>query len=146
MAITLDSAAHTREDSFAADLAAIAKIDAVPMILDVACQTTGLRFAAVARVTEDRWIACAVRDGIALGLEPSGELRVETTICNEVRGTGQFVVIDNVTEDTAFREHPTPRCMAFKVTFYCRSFARMDGSSAPCVHWIPSRARSKPLK
>ena len=45
-------------------VAAIAGIDAVPTILDVVCRTTGMRFAAVARVTEDRWIACAVRDQI----------------------------------------------------------------------------------
>jgi len=25
-------------------------------------------------VTEDRWVACAVRDQIAFGLEPGGEL------------------------------------------------------------------------
>jgi GAF domain-containing protein len=146
MAIGIDSAGHAREDSFAADLAAIAKIDAVPMILDVACQTTGLRFAAVARVTEDRWIACAVRDGIALGLEPGGELLVETTICNEVRGSGQLVVIDNVTEDMAFREHPTPKMYGFQ-SYISVPIHRPNGRFfGPCVHWISSRLRSKPHK
>ena len=41
------------------DVAAIARIDAVPKILEVVCRTTGMGFAAVARVTEDRWVACA---------------------------------------------------------------------------------------
>ena len=45
-------------------LAAITRNDAVPTIIEVVCRTTGMRFAAVARVTEDRWIACAVRDDI----------------------------------------------------------------------------------
>jgi hypothetical protein len=40
----------------------IVAIDAVPKILEVVCRSTGLGFAAVARVTEDRWIACGVRD------------------------------------------------------------------------------------
>lgn len=44
---------------FQADLDAIARIGAVPTILDVVCRTTGMGFAAVARVTEDRWIAAA---------------------------------------------------------------------------------------
>jgi hypothetical protein len=40
-------------------VAAVGRIDAVGRILDVVCRTTGMGFAAVARVTEDRWIACA---------------------------------------------------------------------------------------
>ena len=51
------------------DVDAIARIDAVPTILEVVCRTTGMGFAAVARVTEDRWIACAVRDEIQLRAE-----------------------------------------------------------------------------
>jgi hypothetical protein len=73
------------QDNLADDLAAVARIGAVPAILDVVCRTTGLGFSAVARVTEDRWIACAVRDEISFGLQPGGELQVETTICHEIR-------------------------------------------------------------
>ena len=40
------------------DIAAIARIEAVPKILEVVSRTTGVGFAAVARVTEDRWVAC----------------------------------------------------------------------------------------
>jgi signal transduction histidine kinase len=102
------------DNTFSEDLAAIARIDAVPMILKVVCSSTGLRFAAVARVTEDRWIACAVRDEIEFGLQPGGELRLETTICHEVRESGQLVVIDNVAEDDVFRSHPTPAMYGFQ--------------------------------
>ena len=48
-------------DDFQADIDAVNHIDAVPTILEVVCRTTGMGFAAVARVTEDRWIACSVR-------------------------------------------------------------------------------------
>jgi signal transduction histidine kinase len=102
------------EDTFAEDLAAIARIDAVPLILEVVCRTTGMGFAAVARVTEDRWIACAVRDEIQFGLQPGGELAVKTTICDEIRGSGQPVVIDHVAEDEAFCGHPTPQMYGFQ--------------------------------
>jgi signal transduction histidine kinase len=94
---------------FAGDLARIAGLAAVPTILDVVCRTTGMGFAAVARVTEDRWIACAVRDDIGFGLKPGGELEVKTTICDEIRGDGRAVVIDHVAEDDLYREHHTPR-------------------------------------
>jgi signal transduction histidine kinase len=102
------------KDTFADDLATVARIDAVPTILEVVCRTTGLGFSAVARVTEERWIACAVRDEIAFGLQPGGELKVETTLCDEIRDSGRLVVIDNVSENEAFRSHPTPRMYGFQ--------------------------------
>ena len=96
------------------DVAAIASIDAVPTILEVVCRTTGMGFAAVARVTEDRWIACQVLDDIQFGLKPGGELKVETTLCHEVRGSGEPVVIDHVSEDEAYCGHPTPAMYGFQ--------------------------------
>ena len=102
------------KDSVADDLAAVGKIKSVPTILEVVCRTTGLGFSAVARVTEDRWVACAVRDEIEFGLQPGGELQVETTICDEIRDSGRLVVIDNVAEDEVFCGHPTPRLYGFQ--------------------------------
>jgi signal transduction histidine kinase len=96
------------------DIAAIARIDAVPRILEVICRTTGMGFAAVARVTEDRWVVCAVRDEIEFGLKVGGELKVETTICDEIRASGQAVIIDHVAEDGAFRGHHTPAMYGFQ--------------------------------
>ena len=97
------------EDSLRADRAAIASIDSIRVMLDVICQSTGMRFAAVARVTEDRWIACTVLDQCAFGLAPGGELEVQTTICDQIRDTGREVVIDHVAEDPEYRDHHTPR-------------------------------------
>lgn len=101
-------------DLIAKDVAAVAEIDAVPKILEVICRTTGMGFAAVARVTEDRWVACAVRDEIAFGLEPGGELELKTTICDEIRASGTAVVINHVAEDPAFRDHHTPAKYGFQ--------------------------------
>lgn len=100
--------------TFADDLATIERIDAVPRILEVVCRTTGLGFAAVARVTPDRWIACAVRDEIAFGLAAGGELPVETTICHEIRASGCLVVIDHVDDDERFCRHATPKLYGFQ--------------------------------
>lgn len=102
------------DEGIAADIAAVARIDAIPSILEIACRITGLRFAAVARVTETRWAACAVRDEIAFGLEPGGELDIKTTICNEIRESNKGVIIDHVTRDDGFCDHPTPRAYGFE--------------------------------
>ena len=92
-----------------ADITSISQIDAVASILEIVCRTAGMGFAAVARVTRDRWVACAVRDEIAFGLLPGGELDVKTTICDEIRDSGRAGIIDHVAQDEHFRDHHTPR-------------------------------------
>jgi signal transduction histidine kinase len=97
-----------------ADIKAISSIDVVPLILDVVCRTTGMGFAAIARVTEDKWITCAVLDKINFGLKPGGELKLETTICNEIRQHQQPVVIDHVAKNKVFANHHTPALYGFQ--------------------------------
>ena len=97
-----------------ADIAAVQAIAAVPRILEVVCRSTGMGFAAVARVTEQRWVCCAVRDEIEFGLVPGGELEVETTLCHEIRQSHEAVVIDNVAEDAAYCGHHTPAKYGFQ--------------------------------
>lgn len=100
--------------ALSADVSAISRMDSVQTLLEVVCRTTGLGFAAIARVTEDRWIACAVRDEIAFGLKPGGELVVATTLCNEVRSGETMIVIDHVAEDAQYCTHHTPRQYGFQ--------------------------------
>jgi GAF domain-containing protein len=100
--------------AFQKDISIIRDIEAVPNILQVVCHATGMGFAAVARVTEGRWIACSVLDQINFGLKPGGELKVETTICHEIRQSGQGVVIDHVAEDEVYCGHPTPAMYGFQ--------------------------------
>ncbi|RDV15941.1 GAF domain-containing protein [Pontibacter diazotrophicus] len=88
---------------------AVKQIPVVTMMLDVICQTTGMGFAAVARVTQDRWLACSVRDEVQFGLEEGGELKIETTICNEIRDSRKPVIIDNVSEAPLYKNHHTPK-------------------------------------
>lgn len=86
-------------------VALVAAIAVVPTILEVLCSTTGMGFAAVARVTEDRWIACGVRDTIGFGLAPGGELKIETTVCQTVRQYRNAVVIDDAATDPDWCGH-----------------------------------------
>ncbi|MDB5524703.1 MAG: histidine kinase [Rhizobium sp.] len=84
-------------------------------------------FAAVARVTDDRWIACSVLDEIDFGLKPGGELKVETTICHEIRGHLDTVAIDNVAEDAVYCGHPTPALYGFQ-SYISTPILLADGS------------------
>jgi signal transduction histidine kinase len=110
-----------------ASIEAIERIDTVPLLLEVACRTTGMGFAAIARVTEERWIACAVRDEIAFGLEPGGELEIRTTICDSIRTAGSPVVIDEVATDPDYRDHHTPAMYGFQ-SYISMPIVRRDGS------------------
>ncbi len=112
---------------FQADIDAVNAVSVVPTILDVVCRLTGMGFAAVARVTSDRWIACSVRDDIAFGLEPGGELEVATTICDEIRRSGEAVVIDHVAGNERWCSHPTPAMYGFQSYISMPIFLR-DGS------------------
>ncbi len=96
------------------DVQALNKIPAIANLLTVVCHTTGMGFAAVARVTEDKWVACVVDDRIGFGLKPGGELEIKTTICNEIRQHHQAVIIDHVAEDANFVNHHTPLMYGFQ--------------------------------
>lgn len=106
---------------------AIERISAVPAILNVACRVTGMGFAAIARVTESRWVCLAVHDEINFGLKRGGELKVETTLCQAVRDSREAVVIDHVAEDDAYREHRTPAIYGFESYISMPIFLK-DGS------------------
>jgi signal transduction histidine kinase len=110
-----------------ADIEAVSRIPIVGKILEVVCRTTGMGFAAIARVTEDRWVACSVLDEIDFGLKPGGELKLETTICHEIRQNGQAVVIDHVAQDLQFSKHHTPAMYGFQ-SYISVPIKRQDGS------------------
>lgn len=96
-------------DDPAAAIKTIAAIDIVPSLLAVVCRMTGMGLAAIARVTEDRWIACAVRDGLDFGLRPGSELPIDTTVCQRIRQSGQPVVFAHASADPQYAVDPIPR-------------------------------------
>jgi signal transduction histidine kinase len=104
----------TDSEAISKDVALINKIEPVPTILDVIRRTTGMGFVAIARVTDEHWVACSVLDNIDFGLKPGGELQLETTICHEIRQSREPVVIDHVAEDKTFYNHHTPRKYGFQ--------------------------------
>ena len=112
---------------FREDIQKIEQISIVPHILNVVCKTTGMGFAAVARVTEDKWIACQVKDDIGFGLKPGGELEIKTTICNEIRQSGNAVIINHVALENDFKNHHTPAMYGFQ-SYISMPIIRKDGT------------------
>src|SRR4051794_4504988 len=104
----------TLSDPLERDLAAIGRISAVPTILRTMRASTGLRVTMIARVTGERWLACAVHDEIEFGLKPGGELDVAATLCSEVRDPRKPLVIDQASADPLFKHHQCPKLYNFE--------------------------------
>ena len=102
------------KDDFAAEVAAQGDDDRIRTILEQVCEITGMGFAAVARVTEERWIACQVLDKIEFGLDPGDELEIKKTICDDIRKCGHPIVIDHIGADPDWRTHPVPVLYGFE--------------------------------
>ncbi|BCT90980.1 sensor histidine kinase [Lysobacter helvus] len=114
---------RTRQD----DLDAIARLPAVDKILRVVARATGMRFTAVARVTDTEWIACAVHDEIDFGLKPGGALELGTTICNEIRQHREPVIFGHASADPHWSQHHTPRIYGLE-SYISVPIFRRDGT------------------
>ena len=86
----------------------------MPTLLRVLCDTTGMGFAAVARVSDSSWTACAVQDDIAFGLAPGGQLDLDSTLCKEVREAREEIVIEHASQDPVYCGHHTPKQYAIE--------------------------------
>ena len=101
-------------DPLAKDVEAVARLAVVPTLLRVVAESTGLRFTAVARVTREQWVACAVHDELGLGLAPGDTLDVATTLCAQVRDLRAPIAIDHASADPVYCGHPSPRRLGFE--------------------------------
>lgn len=104
----------SKQSDLLGDVASINQIPIISKLLDVVCSTTGMGFAAIARVTENQWITCSVKDSLTFGLASGDELPIENTICNEVRISNLPVFIDNVEKDENYFNHPVPALFKFQ--------------------------------
>ncbi len=93
---------------------AVSRIGAVPTILRVITEVTGLRLSLIAHVTDETWTCCAVNDQLEFGLQVGGHLDVATTLCSEVRRARSPIVISHASADPTYCDHHTPRLYAFE--------------------------------
>src|SRR6202171_2531371 len=90
-------------------VAAIGRIDAVPTLLGVLCEITGMRFAVVARVTGKIWTACAVQDDIPLGVKVGGQLALRTNLAFESQASRTPIVVEHASTDPRYRTNAGPK-------------------------------------
>jgi phosphoserine phosphatase RsbU/P len=93
---------------------AVSRISAVPAILRVITEVTGLRLSLIAHVTEDEWTCCAVSDQLGFGLQVGGHLDIATTLCSDVRQSQAPIIINHASVDPTYCEHKTPKLYAFE--------------------------------
>ena len=112
---------------FRNDIVAIQNNTSVPTMLETVCLATGLRFAAIARVNEQRWITCSTIDYLDFGLTPGDELVVESTLCHEVRQLATEIIINDAECDEVYCDHRTPQQYGFR-SYLSIPILRPDGS------------------
>ena len=110
-----------------AEAIAIGDDERLSAILGEICRISGMGFAAVARVTEQRWIACQLVDRTDFGMTPGDELKIRETICDEIRDSGEAVVFDDASDDIKWSRHPVPVIYGFKS--YCSFPVYLDDGS-----------------
>ncbi|MCF7701605.1 GAF domain-containing sensor histidine kinase [Loktanella sp. M215] len=115
------------QHDFQNDIDAIGRSATVPILLETVMLATGMGFAAVARVTESRWVTCRAVDHISFGLKPGDELEVESTLCNEVRQYDHEIVIDDVDSDPVYVNHHCPSRYGFR-SYISIPIRKADGS------------------
>jgi signal transduction histidine kinase len=109
------------------NVAAVAGINAVPGLLKVLCEMTGMRVAVIARVTDKTWTACAVRDEAHFGLKSGMEFPVDMTLCFDSRASCDPIVIEHATADPRYCDHEAPK--RYRIESYVSvPIIRADGS------------------
>ena len=123
-----DNAAFLAEiHDFQNDIEMLAGSELVGTILETVMLATDMRFAAVARVTADRWVACRTVDEVNFGLQEGDEIGIESTFCQSVRDTSEMVLFNDVATDGIYKNHPIAKKFGI-VSYASVPIRRGDGA------------------
>ncbi|MCY0092708.1 GAF domain-containing sensor histidine kinase [Hoeflea ulvae] len=115
------------DHDFQSDIDIMTGSEVIGTVLETIMLATNMRFAAVARVTADRWVACRTVDEVNFGLVSGDEIEIRSTFCQSVRTTGQRVLFNDVATDDVYQNHPI--AMNFGIVSYASiPIYRSDGS------------------
>ncbi|WP_138933936.1 GAF domain-containing sensor histidine kinase [Roseovarius arcticus] len=115
------------EHDFQSDIQMLAGSDLVGTILETVMLATNMRFAAVARVTADRWVACRTVDEVNFGLVEGDEIEIQSTFCQSVRETSKKVLFNDTATDDVYGDHPIAAKFGI-VSYASIPIHRSDGS------------------
>lgn len=108
-------------------IAVIDRIDAIPILLEITCEITGMRVALIAEVTDNHWTACAVKDDVVhLGLRPGLQYPVDATLWNRTLASRKPAVVEHASTDPVYRGHPAPTAHPIE-SFMCAPIMLADG-------------------
>lgn len=96
------------------DIMDVVQISAIPSILNIICRITGMKFASVSRVTEDKWITCLSHDEINFGIETGDEFALETNLGNKFRQYHNPIIIEEFEKSDAIAKHQMPLYHSFQ--------------------------------
>lgn len=116
-----------RKHDFQIDIERLANSQLVGTILETIMLATQMRFAGVARVTADRWVACRTVDEADFAIAEGDEIEIESTFCRTVRETSEMVIFSDAATDPVYQNHPI--ATAFGIVSYASvPIFRGDGS------------------
>ena len=124
---------------FQADIQILADSDLVGTILETVMLATNMRFAAVARVTADRWVACHTVDEVNFGLAEGDEIEIQSTFCQSVRETSNKVLFNDTATDDVYGNHP------IAAKFGIVSYASIPITAAMAAFSAPSARSTRNL-
>ncbi|MBN2976907.1 MULTISPECIES: GAF domain-containing protein [Pseudomonas] len=98
----------------AQERAAIAEIEATTSILQLVTRLTNMRFAGIAKFTDQEWIVCSAYDPMEMGIDVDDVLDLETTLCSEFCVNPQTLFIPQVSADGRFAARPVVKQYAIE--------------------------------
>lgn len=119
--------------------AAIAEIEATTSILQLVTRLTNMRFAGIAKFTDQDWIVCSAYDPMEMGINVDDVLDLETTLCSEFCVNPQTLFIPKSAQTAALPRGPWSSNTPSKVTRERRSSCLTVACSARCARWIRAR-------
>lgn len=94
--------------------AAIAEIEATTSILHLVTRLTDMRFAGIAKFTDQEWVVCSVHDPMEMGINVDDVLNLETTLCSEFCINPQTLFIPQVSANGRFASRPVVKQFAIE--------------------------------
>ncbi|OAJ48749.1 GAF domain-containing protein [Pseudomonas marginalis] len=94
--------------------AAIAEIEATTSILQLVTRLTGMRFAGLAKFTDQEWVVCSVHDTAEMGIQVDDVLDLETTLCSEFCINPQTLFIPQISRNGRFATRPVVKQFAIE--------------------------------
>lgn len=95
-------------DDIAQAVAAIGRIHAVPTLLEVLCEISGMRFAMIARDVGKTLTVCAAKDGLQLAIEVGSPFAHRTNLALDVQALRTSIVIERASSDPRYRDPTVP--------------------------------------